>query len=131
MMEYAERLASLGVKVFVVVDTLEQAIALDCEITNHSGIKVMLPDFLPGLDWMTLRVDGLDQDHVVLVDHHVIERRFGRLLRESFRYNYTVPSVEEDLQELPNCDQRQALAEDWWNRQQYAGGRIVGDTPSI
>jgi hypothetical protein len=116
MMEYAERLASLGVKVFVVVDTLEQATALDCEITNHSSIKVMLPDFLPELDWMTLRVDGLDQDHVVLVDHHVIERRFGRLLQESYRYNYTVPSVEEDLQELPNRDRRQALAEDWWNR---------------
>lgn len=82
MMQHAIEQAESGRAVYVVFSTMEEIslIKRDQRWRDKVGLlKLETPDSMR-LDWGVLRGPGMHINCVVLVDHHVIERKFGLML---------------------------------------------------
>lgn len=95
MLQEAITLARLsGEKVYVLLNTQHECQAIkhykmpdmNSPDWRHLGIEFHTPDTLPSFNWETMRIRG-DAHRVVLVDHSVIERRFGKMMEMMVKYD--------------------------------------------
>lgn len=90
MIDEALRLSREGRAVYVIMDNMERARyhqrKLDHEYP-YSGVKFETPSSPGNFDWGSLRLIGAHPNCVVLVDHFAIERKFGAILDELYRYD--------------------------------------------
>lgn len=86
MLQHANQLAKEGRAVYVVVDPhMVKSIATQ---GSHSGVSIeTLGSLGESFDWTTMRVRGMHPNCVVLVDHHVIEQHFSKILEMWTRYD--------------------------------------------
>lgn len=88
MLQEAIRLASQENRaVYVMMADLAQVNAFVGTIPQGLGIQFETIYTLPNFNWETLTLPGAHPRCVVLVDHHAIEARFGKMLRELHHYD--------------------------------------------
>ncbi len=94
MLEEALRLAGEGYAVYVVVAPGDQRRVMDALTLlgkPRRGIKVETEAGLGNFDWQTMTLRGAWPNCVVLVDHYVIEQRFGAMLDMLRRFDEDPP----------------------------------------
>ena len=98
MAEEAKRAAKAGKRVLVLAGNKTQVQRIRHLIgDDRLGIKVRMfstCDF----DWRRFEYIGMRDDVEILMDHHCIESRFQRLLREYHRYDppYKITIIQEE-----------------------------------
>lgn len=100
MLEHAKQLDREGRKVHVITNEKDELKSrLGAEI---GGIKVESFD-LYRFDLKTMRIRGADLNHVVLIDHFVIETEFAEIIKMLHRYDPSLPQprnphIKDELQ---------------------------------
>ena len=88
MIAHAKQLSKAGRTVYLVMATEAAARGVRDGFGRDFGIQVETPESVrPQLDWHTLTLRGAHPKCFVLVDHHVIEQRFGPLLKMLHAYD--------------------------------------------
>lgn len=88
MIEEARRLAGEGRAVYVVVDPPSEDRIKKLTSSPRMGIKVETTiRGLGNFDWETMSLRNAHPNCVVLVDHYVIEQRFGAMLDMLHRFD--------------------------------------------
>lgn len=87
MLEHAKYLAECGRAVYVIADTMSQVKELRRRLPEATSIKVGTEGSVGNLDWQQVRLRGAHPNCVVLIDHHAIEARFGKLMRMAHDYD--------------------------------------------
>ena len=89
LLAHAKRLAREGRAVYVVVDSEREKDRLEwvCGAERSLGISFETLGSLPNFDLHTMTLRGSHANCVVLVDHHVIESRCGRMLAMLHAYD--------------------------------------------
>ncbi len=85
MLDEAKRLASDGVPVTVIASTQSHANVMRAQCHGFA-IEFLSFGCVLNFDWQEMRFRG-DHETVVLVDHHVIERKFSRILEMLHRFD--------------------------------------------
>ncbi len=85
MLDEAKRLASDGVPVTVIASTHSHANVMRAQCHGYA-IEFLSFGCVLNFDWQEMRFRG-DRETVVLVDHHVIERAFSRILEMLHRFD--------------------------------------------
>ncbi|OFV82548.1 MAG: hypothetical protein A2Y78_11265 [Acidobacteria bacterium RBG_13_68_16] len=87
MLEHAKRLEAEGQVVYVLTASERQADALRAQLGPETSIQVTPLACVIRLRWDTLQIEGAPPNCVVLVDHYVIETRFGKMLEMLHAYD--------------------------------------------
>ncbi len=98
MVEEAKRAAKAGKRVMILVGNAVETTRIRTLIgRGRLGIKVRLFSDC-NFDWRRFEHIGMRDDVEILMDHHCIESRFQRLLREYHRYDppYKITIIQEE-----------------------------------
>lgn len=87
MLEHAKKLVDEGRRVWILVYHTSEILRIRSQLgTSDQRIQITTPE-LARFDWKAMRIQGLDPNTVILIDHHAIEDRFHRLLDAYHAYD--------------------------------------------